>query len=366
VQRELSDRGGAFRSKEDNLSKHKLLRRIWQDAKIALANTIAKFEGLIEEIDAPEQHTAKLMEALEIWESKKMVLSQVPGLVYAEGAEGEEPSEEDKEIARLMMELLEMVLKKEMTAEEKQATAKLKPRGPDQKDFPDVLHHSSPTALEPQPSLTLSRRSASQQNVFATLPVGGLESQTEAQHSLPATAKPSSPSNAGQPRVATPQSILKRYATKSPSSSSTSSPQHKRKRVRTASFVTISPEALSITNPSPFANLSRTPTVQPHAPHTIAEKNRRRSAFHRGIMGYLPGAWASGAFSKKANTSYLGVEWDIMNIAIMKELGEEHMEKKLAAELKEISGRWVVSWWTKNIVPTLDIQKLKAAMKAEE
>jgi hypothetical protein len=365
VQRELGDRGGMFRSKEDNLSKHKSLRKVWRDAKIALANTIIKFEDLVGEIDVPEQDTAKLREALEIWEVKKVVLGRVPGLVYAEGAEEEEePSEEDKEVARLMMELLKMALEKEMTAEEKQATTKLKPRGPYQKGVPDGLHQPLPIILEP-PSFP-SRRSASRQKVFAVLPVGSLESPAEAQHNQPATPEPSSSPDTGQPRAAIPQPILKRCASRSPPSSSTSSPQHKRKRVRTASFATISSEALSIANPSPFANLSHTPTVQPHAPHTIAENKRRRSAFHRGTMQYLPGVWASGAFSEKANTSYLGVEWDVMSSAIRRELGEEDMEKKLAAELKEISGQWVVSWWTKNIVPTLDIEKLKCAMKTEK
>lgn len=365
MQRELGDRGGAFQSKEGNASRHRSLRRVWRDAKIALANAITKFEDFVGDIDTSEQDTAKLREALEIWESKKVVLSRVPGLVYAEGAEEGEPSEEDKEVARLMMELLKVALEKEMTAEEKKATTKLELRRPYREEAPDGLHQPQYATLEPLSSSPPSPHSASRQKVFAALPVVSLESTAEAQHGQSAIPERSSPPDTGQPKATTPPPILKRRASRSPSSSPSSSSQHKSKRVRTASFATISPEALSIANPSPVANLSRTPTVQPHAPHTIAENKRQRSAFHRGTMLYLPGVWASGAFSEKANTSYLGVEWEVMNDKIKKELGEEDAEKKPAAELKEVSGRWVVSWWTKNIVPRLDMEKLKAAMKTE-
>jgi hypothetical protein len=112
VQRKFEDRGGAFRSKEGNHGQHRAIRKVWREAKIALSNTIAKFEELLEEGHLPVQANDKLREALNVWDRKKVVLGRVPGVAYVEGSEEVEPSEEDKEGARLMMVLLNMLVEK--------------------------------------------------------------------------------------------------------------------------------------------------------------------------------------------------------------------------------------------------------------
>jgi hypothetical protein len=240
VQRELSDRGGAFRSREVNHSKHKSLREVWRDAKIALANAVAKFEDLITEGNVSEQDVVKIREALEIWESKKVVLSRVPGVVYTEGAEEQEPSEEDKEVARLMIELLKMALEKEMTAEEKQGAKE------------PMLQQSYSQERPVRLTLSFNSRSERRKETSAAPHARTQDSATEAQHAQPTTPGYSSHTNTNKPRIVSPRSILKRHASESPASSPTSSSQHRRKRAHTASFATLSPEALSIANPSPL------------------------------------------------------------------------------------------------------------------
>jgi hypothetical protein len=112
----------------------------------------------------------------------------------------------------------------------------------------------------------------------------------------------------------------------------------------------VSPDVLSISNPSPFQKLSTQPTVQPHAPHTTAEKHRRRAEFHRTTVPfYTPGVWASGAYCEKANTAFFKVPVEDMQEAVAKDLSEEEAERALAAKLKEVSGMWVVRMWIKHV-----------------
>jgi hypothetical protein len=136
------------------------------------------------------------------------------------------------------------------------------------------------------------------------------------------------------------------------------------KRVRTSDFVTISPEHLYIANPSPFQPLSRAATVLPHAAHIFAEHHRRQSKFHRTTRVYVPGVWASEAFSKKVNTSFRGMTHLDMDKQFEEELAEQKQEQELADKLKETSRGWVALWWANKVAPNLDLEKLKMEMQA--
>lgn len=123
IHEQFDARGGVFQFKQKGqdghtIQAHKAVRKAWRTAKIALTNTIETFEDLLQDDTAPVQDLAKLREALNVWDKKKIVLSRVPGLKYVDGAEEGEPTEEEKEGARLLMVWLKMVVEKEMTKEE--------------------------------------------------------------------------------------------------------------------------------------------------------------------------------------------------------------------------------------------------------
>ncbi|KAF1944689.1 hypothetical protein EJ02DRAFT_452291 [Clathrospora elynae] len=339
VQREFASRGGTFKSKEDDHWKHKKIRKVWRDAKIALMNTVAKFEEMVQKKDVPAQDLGKLSEALGVWESKQAVLSRVPGVQYFDGAEEAEPSEEDEEIARLMMQLLRMVLERELSGEDMTPVTKTTLTTPKQKELPSKPLFAAPAT----PGPTSTPHAEAQQAPVAIL--------------APSTSKPPA-----QQKPTPPKSILKRpHATTSPNTSPTTSPQ--RKRVRTLSFATISSPALNTTNPSPFARLSNATTTQPHAPHTHAENQRRRTHYHRTSAPYAPGVWASGAFSEKANTSFRTMEAGVMDSAVEEELVEERREREVAEGLKIITGAWILGCWVRKVGGKVDLGRLVEEME---
>jgi hypothetical protein len=382
VQQQFVDRGGAFKSKEDNHGQHKAIRKVWRDAKIALSNTIAKFEDLLEESHLSVQAQDNLRKALHVWERKKIGLGRVPGLVYVEGAEEEEPSEEEKEGARLMMVLLKMLVEKLDKEGDVEGGAMPTMAEPIRKDLPTTVRkplyrpwklsssaEKAPSAFinqtpeqllcaaptTPNPSSPPHETSQQPERTALTtsrLPSPPQEDTQPPEHKPLASPKPSPPTSSPQTRkaVAPPKSILKRPRPSTPPVSPYSSPQ--RKRFRITDFATVSPDALSIANPSPFHTLSSKPTIQPHAPHTTAEKQRRRSAFHRTTTPfYTPGVWASKAYSEKANTAFFRISPVVMAEEVQRELSEEEAERALAAGLKEVSGMWIAKWWIRHILP---------------
>ncbi|KAF1851375.1 uncharacterized protein K460DRAFT_351304 [Cucurbitaria berberidis CBS 394.84] len=316
VQRQLADRGGTFKSREIGKG-HKKLRKAWRDAKIALTNTILDFEEMVTKKEVPPEDLGGIQNALDTWGNEKVVLGRMPGVVYVEGAAEEEPTEEDHEVARLMMELLKAVLKRELSKEDLVAVSKA-----------DV-------AVDAQQASQTRQQSFQQQA------------------SLPKSVVP--PPNRAPQSEGRPKPILKRHASTSPTASS---PQ---KRVRITDLAVVSSETLSNSNPSPFTRLSKKTTVLPHGDHTSAEHHRRRPEFNRSTPTYTPGVWASKAFSEKANTSFFKTPVNIMERSVREEIEEEEMEKDLAKRLKMVVGGWVVLWWIRNVAPHWDVEKLREA-----
>jgi hypothetical protein len=319
VQQELESRDGVFISKIQG-HRHATLKKQWSKAKIALSNTLITFEELVMEKQLPAEDLIKIEEALCFWEDRSISLTRVPGVTYAKGAKEQEPTEEDHQFAQLMMQYLETVLENEMTPEDKVAVAE-----------------------------RFSMESAQQERVEWK--------DRTAEQKLPVlSAPPKTPHKTPTPTSQTPQvaqipeSILKRSASLTPSPL--------RKRVRLAETVTISPECLNISNPSPFTDLTRTSTLQEHRRTTTAENRRRRSGFWRPSPLYEPGAWASGGFESKANTSYYKAEWESMEQEKQREEEEVEEEKRVVEGLKLITGVWMGMWWVKNIMRHLDLEKV--------
>jgi hypothetical protein len=370
VQRKLIDRGGAFRSKENNHAQHKAIRKVWRDTKITLSNTIAKFEHFLEEGDLSVQAQDKVREALDVWERKKVVLGRVPGVLYEEGSKEIEPSDEEKERARLMMVLLKMLVEKLDKEEDVQGGATsvvpksirkalpAKVRKPlyrpwkisqsAEKALSALVVQTPPQPLRAAPTppnLTPPPQEDVQppERAVPAKPNPSLEPPAEAQQSdraVPKTLKPTAPSSSQTGKTSPPpKSILKRPRIATPPDIPSTLPL--RKRLRITEFALVSPEALCVSNPSPFQKLDTKPTVQPHAPHTTAEKHRRRAEFHRTTTPlYIPGVWASGAHSEKANTAFFKIAPAEMAEKVKQELNEEEAELFIAARFTRIVHMW--------------------------
>ncbi|KAF2128168.1 hypothetical protein P153DRAFT_294327 [Dothidotthia symphoricarpi CBS 119687] len=324
VQRRLVERGGVFASKDEH--GHKSLRKELRDAKIGLTNAVAQFEIAVAEAQLPPADLSHLRNALLEWEDQKIRLAKIPGLVYVSGAEEDEPTEEDRELAKLMMELLAMVLKKELTPdemEERAATTSTEAN----------LDHQRPGS---QAHVPKDRTSIPETSELCLAPsVGNLQDK------------------------AAPKSIFKRKIAFSSADSLTTSPV--RKRVRTRNFAAVSPEALNTSNPFPFAKLSDNKTIQAHRPQTSAEQHRLRSDFHRGCPNYTPGVWASSAFTEKANTSLFKIPWNEAEEQMRKEQEEAAEERKIADRLKMVAQAWTGIWWAKEVMQHVDLEKIREA-----
>jgi hypothetical protein len=318
VQQELETRDGVFISKIRGHG-HATLKKQWSKAKISLSNTLTTFEELVKEKQLPAEDLAKIEEALRLWEDRSISLTRVPGMTYTKGAKEQEPTEEDHQFARLMMQYLETVLENEMTTEDKVA----------------VAERNSMESTQ-QEKLKWKDRTAEQK-----LPV--LPAPPKIPHKTPTLTSQT-------PQVAqTPESILKRSAN--------SAPSPLRKRIRLAETVTVSPECLNISNPSPFTKLTKMSTFQEHRRTTTAENCRRRSGFWRPSPLYEPGAWASGGFESKANTSYYKAEWESMEQEKQREEEEAEEERRVVEGLKLITGVWMGMWWVKKVLSNVDLEK---------
>ncbi|KAF2634229.1 hypothetical protein P280DRAFT_474788 [Massarina eburnea CBS 473.64] len=183
--------------------------------------------------------------------------------------------------------------------------------------------------------------------------------QDTARTQPPATPLRNFPPPAG---TTPPRSILKRKSRHAPTPSSTPS-MGTVKRVRTTDFATISPDTLTYSDTSPlkakrspnssnaltFSNASP-PRVHYHREVT-RQKGGRKWSFHRGRKSYMPGLWASPAFSEKANTSFSGVGWDELEKIVDREEKERKEEEDMLREgLKVVSGAWVLAWWIQHVV----------------
>jgi hypothetical protein len=368
VQQQFDIRGGLFQSKEavqDGHSSHahKSVRRKWRNAKVALINTVERFEDLLNDNKASVQDLAKLREALNVWDKKKILLSRVPGLKYIDGAEEGEPTDEEKKGARLLMVWLRMVIEKETEELRGEGISSLiAKRLYNPHRVPTTLQSSrsdlSVGASTPAPALAPIR--------WVSTPEPASKERSDAYQSertLPPVAKTTAtPLAKTRQDVAMPKPILKRSRTSTTSGSQSASRWPK--RVRTSNSVTISPEHLYVTNPSPFQPLSRTAIVLPHAAHALAENHRHRHEFHRTSPVYVPGAWASEAFDQKANTSFRGMSRQEMKKHFEQDEAEQEQEQVLPDKLRDISRGWVALWWANKVVPHLDLERLKLEMLA--
>jgi hypothetical protein len=267
----------------------------WSRCKLSLMKLITRFERLLVIAKSTEKFMGKLRAALALWEANKAALTRCPGLKYAE------EQEEDDDVARILANLPKLIREREMTGEDKTYTSlsqrKLQLRQLHQKQL--AAQPTSALAAEPKPS-SLSQSSAT---------------------------KP----------------ILKRKH------SAAFAPSPPAKRLRIADEVTISPQGLNITNPSPFSPLPSTPTSAPHNEHTDASKKRRSSRWNRRAPVYTPGAWASGDAESKANTSNFSRSWENTERATREEMQEAEEERRVVQGLKVVSGAWMGVWWVQRV-----------------
>ena len=206
--------------------------------------------------------------------------------------------------------------------------------------------------------------------------------EAAASASLPKTASPTSsitntPSHTAvtfpstsAPKTAAPiRSILKRKAPSSddPSISTLNDSPRPKKRVRAASYATVSSDQLTTSNPSPFHPPTRFQlqnTVQPHRTITTAETSRPHGRYYRKSANYAPGKWASPAFAEKANTSHCGSSWAEREEIVRRELEEWEEERGAMEGLKKVSGAWVVGWWLGNVVGRVDLEMVRKEVLA--
>lgn len=301
----LTQDGGVFASRDKNILQHKTLRMIWRKSKVELINLVSKLEH--EEADGKTavENQQKSREALALWESNKMLLTIVPGVVCRDDKENQQPTDEDHEVAKLMGKLLEMTLKKEMTTEDLIAV------------------------------------------------------QTPGEHKfdrIPQAALPTNP--ALSTMVSLKKTLLKPAINSHISTSKKTPPIYK--RVHYADTVTISPERLNISNVSAFTDSSDKVKTQAHNIHTSAEHCRARPTFHRGVFGYEPGVWASEAGYKKANTSFFRISPSAMEMKVDTDLDKAESEMELSRGLKVVFLVWLATWWVKNVLQRVRVSEWKA------
>jgi hypothetical protein len=294
VQRDFADRGGAFASKD--MTHHKTLRQRWRKAKIPAMSTLTYYEELLLRPKLSADDVRQLKNALDLCEKKKVALTRVPGMEYVPGAEEDEPTDEEHQVGRVMMELLKMVLDKKMTDEDKRSLKKSKKS--------ESRHFRTPGGASIIIGCAETHKDAGPQS-----PTPSTDSRSNPTH--PLTGVPHKCNDSGSLK-----SILKRKA---------SSPAlfNAEKLLRVTPTVTVSAPHLNSTNPSPFIKLASTSTSQLHNKHTFVAHNQSRRAFKRGTPHYTAGAWASGADEEKAETSGLRRSWAGFESDVERETEEE-------------------------------------------
>ncbi|EUC42248.1 hypothetical protein COCMIDRAFT_104050 [Bipolaris oryzae ATCC 44560] len=327
AQNHFLTRGGVFMSSSGDVKKHVVATRYWRKTKIALANTIMKFEDLLKEPGLPIEDIARLSEALGAWDDQKMFLSRVPGLRYVRGPETPVPTEEDRERARVFMNWVRNTMKREMILSAMRDKVRSIPARPPDKDLPGWQ------LIEPRSFCQSSHK----QKMETTLPSTSLTTTTTT-YTYPAT----------------PKSIFQTFRTLITPKPSDPTPNHK--QVRISPSVTISSEHLSTANPSPFKSLSRTCTTAPHSIHATAEHKRHKYAYFRRHPTYEPGAWASAEGSRKANTSFYHAKPWAVEMYVGRELKREERERKLAVQLGRDGRKWMVAMAE---VGKMDVQSVR-------
>ncbi|EAT78519.2 hypothetical protein SNOG_14282 [Parastagonospora nodorum SN15] len=330
VQRDFADRGGAFASKD--MAHHKTLRQRWRKVKIPAMSALTYYEELLLCPRLSADDVRQLKNALDLWEKKKVALTRVPGMEYVPGAEEDEPTDEEHQVARLMMELLKMVLDKEMTDEDKRSLKKSK-----KSESRHVRTRGGASIIK---GCAETQKDASPQS-----PTPSTDSRSNPTH--PLTGVPHNCNDSGSLK-----SILKRKAS-SPALSNAE------KRLRVTPTVTVSAPHLNTTNPSPFIKLASTSTSQPHNKHAFVAHRRSRRAFKRGTPHHTAGAWASGADEDKAETSGLRRSWADFESDVEREMEEEREEKAMVAELGVVAGAWMGVWWVRRVLGGLDLRLMR-------
>ena len=315
VQGDLADRGGAFASKDK--PHHKTLRQRWRKEKIPAMHTLITYENMLRCPDVTADDMRQLKDALELWERKKIALTRVPGMEYVPGAEEDEPTEEEHEVARLMMELLKAVLDKVMTDADKRCLKKSK-----KSESHDI-------------------RTPGRVSIIGE----GVETQND---TGPTDTRGSHTWTDSGPH----KSILKRKATSRPL-------LNPEKRLHITPTATVSAPHLNTTNASPFIKLQSTPTSQVHNKHTFVTHKRSKRAFRRGTRHYTAGRWASGADEEKAETSGLGRSWADFERVVEREMEEEGEEKTMVAGLGIVVGAWMGVWWVRRVLGGLDLRLVR-------
>jgi hypothetical protein len=130
------------------------------------------------------------------------------------------------------------------------------------------------------------------------------------------------------------------------------------KRLRIADHATISSDHLTISNPSPFLQLSTTLTTQPHHLFTFADHKRRKSYFSRSSESYMPGVWSSPAFCSKPNTSWFKLDWNEVEALWNEEMEEVEEEKRVHERLRVIAECHVMSWWVRGVAGHVGLEKV--------
>jgi hypothetical protein len=323
VQRDLTKRGGVFQSKDMSRG-HKTVRQRWRVEKLRAINTLDRLHFILKDAQLSEKDKSDIAKAFKLWEEEAPNLEMVPGVVYQDDNAQAESSKGEHEVARLMIELLTLLLQEEMAEEDKEATR-----------LPIRLREEAPDGQAPQDSRPLQRATPKAPN----------------QSAIQAIATPKSP-----------RSILKRKATPG----SPKSPQ--RKRLRFDRVAIVSPAHLNFSNPTPFESfpLASSPvTTQPHRKSTSVDYKRENHEFKRKRPEYLPGTWASGAFEEKANTSWCTVYWENAEQQMEEEQKEAQEEEQLVLALKKIVWVWTSIWWVRNVTRHIDLEELKSKVRKD-
>jgi hypothetical protein len=325
----------------------------WRVAKIHAATVVDLMEDL-------RLHGAKYEDlvacdkALKVWNAERSSLWKLPGHSY----DDDDMSEEARMSVKLMLEVLELTVKKlsrDLDEEDRRA-------GQELSTAPTCVSQSHTAAGEEDDPPTSAISPPTPVRSPAPLPP---ETGTPAQsspecHSPSPTPSLVSSSSSSSSKAGTPTlSILKRKSsTPGPCASAPSATPRPTKRVRYTTFASVSPECLATTNPSPFISASPAQletTVQPHRVDF-----RSRSTFRRTSPQYVPGKWASPAFTEKANTSHYKTSWPDCEKLTRTEVEEGEKESRVATGLKNLSGAWVMRWWLGNVATRVDLERMKA------
>ncbi|KAF2820607.1 hypothetical protein CC86DRAFT_304380, partial [Ophiobolus disseminans] len=308
VQKVFTQRGGWSLSKEMG-DGHKSIRQEWRKAKVGLTNMVTKLEDLLANTAVSSDVAANIKPALEAFEKKKAILAWVPGVKYVKDAEELEPTEEDHESARLMIELLRLILDKGMSADDKAYAAKRASNASTSKAQQSPLPRPQPQTPEPSPT----------------------------------------PAPQADQSLKTPKSILKRKSSISPLSSL--SP----KRICITEVVTVSPSHILPADHDPMtAEKSSTVTSRSNNKHTFAEASWATGRFWRPSPRYLPGSWASEGFLEKVNTRMLK-KADEETARTLKK--QEQKDKKATEGLTLAKVVWVAVCWVAMVSPHVETFK---------